>query len=1020
MSFLPISTTNPATLGFTAIANTAMPPSAFWNFPAPRKTNTFWSNLISSQGTGDQNVATYPYLYGTQTSYLEIGYNDNKSSSTGGYNDGQSKVLRAKTTIPFTARKVMSQNVFGVEYLYTTATASQELKTWFISGQAFTTLKYLNLTPRIEVDGALLRVNNNTSTILSTTFTGQNFELEFNNGQIWNIYTPVPISFNVLNTPNWAIEFTAVYNNIIKICYLSKISDSTGLNASRKAVMDIYGNTDTYVIGGNIDNTTFSGNTANFQISWQKVGTSPLLMLTVPHHESTIQSPNYKNVSLRSMKGIQKAIEGDSWLFVESLTTKYLNYNTLNPSDIPAIQTALTTDYTFVPNSDTDTYFGYKELQKLAQIAVIANQIGDTTKRNFAVATLKSKINIWLNATNPNPMKYDTSYGGFVSTDSQANSGAAFGSGAYNDHHFHYGYILQAAAVVTEYDPTWATATVKDKLNLYARDIFNPSTSDTYFPQFRSKDWYSGHAWAGGTFVYGDVNNQESTSEDINGMYGMYCWFKASGQTVMADLARLALKLSQKAAQRYWHIPDTLVYDGIFAANLMVGILWATKADYATFFGAYDEYIHGIQMIPFTPVSEETYPNSTYNANHWNFLNTRIINRTFAIATEQLVSGSGYSGSNGSFVVGTDTFTIANNVQVTGGNGTGLLVNMNINMTQGGKIWEVYVVGTAQGTGYSNLDQVSVVSPSGGLTGGSGGNFKVRTKADDGWLGLLYKQRAYTNPNDAWTKINTLSNFDNGDSKTASLAYVAQYRTGASLSSPAVTLGTVSQTNAVINWSSVAGATAYELQVSLAADPTFTSPVFSNLSFTSLAQTVGSLVANTAYIYRIRAKDATPIYSTYTTGNFTTTANSMKTLILDAFGSQNTQIIIGTGSGPYYQTIEPFRVNLGDFVTNSYFDNSSNGGSYYIQNHTGKVCTLESVKAYINQGTTTASSQIIFKNNGVAFLTYTIPANSTIAEYILPIPATVTFNNPKNKITIEIIGNEPSIDFETFITLKYT
>jgi endo-1,3(4)-beta-glucanase len=779
MAFSPISTTNPNALGFANSVNNAMPPSSFWGFGVPRKTNTFWGNTVTNDpgSNGDQNIGTYPYLYKCQPLFLEIGHSENRSSSATNFNDGQTLSLKAKATVSFTTRKLSSQNVFGAEYLYTTATAGQEMRTWFISGQAFTTLKYANLTPVIEIGGAILRVNNITGGAITTmTFTGNNFELEFNNGQIWNLYTPTSVSFNVTSSSSWQLQFTGVYNDIIKICYLSKTSDPVGLNASRKVVMDLYGPTNSYVIGGSIDNTTFSGNTANFVINWTKVGTAPLLMLTVKHHEETIQTPNYKNYNIQGMKGMQKAIEGGSWTFVEQLTTKYINYEPFNIADIPAIQTALDSDYTFVPNSDTDTYFGYKELQKLADIAKVANQLGDTVKKNYALNTLKNKINLWLNQANPNVMKYDTSYGGFTSTDALSSPYAMFGSGTYNDHHFHYGYILQSAAVLAELDPTWATATIKDKMDLYARDIFNPSTADTFFPQFRSKDFYSGHAWAGGLSNFGDVNNQESTSEDVNGMYGLYCWFKATGRTQMADLARLAITLSQRAARRYWHIENADIYQGAFLPNLIVGILWVTKIDFATFFGANEEYIHGIQMIPFTPLSKETFSNSTYNATHWNYIETNILNRTFANGYEQLVGGTGYSGANGGYTAGTDTFTIANNVQVTGGTGTGLLVNMNINMTQGGKIWEVFIVGSSKGTGYTHLDQVSLVSGTGGLTGGSGANFKIRTKADDGWLGLLYKQRAFTDSNDAWAKINTLPSFDNGDSKTASLAFVSQYR----------------------------------------------------------------------------------------------------------------------------------------------------------------------------------------------------------------------------------------------------
>jgi len=47
------------------------------------------------------------------------------------------------------------------------------------------------------------------------------------------------------------------------------------------------------------------------------------------------------------------------------------------------------------------------------------------------------------------------------------------------------------------------------------------------------------------------------------------------------------------------------VYPTVFSQNSIVGILWSDKADYATFFGLQVEYIHCIQMMPFTPISEE-------------------------------------------------------------------------------------------------------------------------------------------------------------------------------------------------------------------------------------------------------------------------------------------------------------------------------------------------------------------------------------------------------------------------------
>ena len=42
----------------------------------------------------------------------------------------------------------------------------------------------------------------------------------------------------------------------------------------------------------------------------------------------------------------------------------------------------------------------------------------------------------------------------------------------------------------------------------------------------------------------------------------------------------------------------------------VVGILWSSKVDHATWFGANLEFIHCIQMLPFTPISEELLPSS--------------------------------------------------------------------------------------------------------------------------------------------------------------------------------------------------------------------------------------------------------------------------------------------------------------------------------------------------------------------------------------------------------------------------
>ena len=61
-----------------------------------------------------------------------------------------------------------------------------------------------------------------------------------------------------------------------------------------------------------------------------------------------------------------------------------------------------------------------------------------------------------------------------------------FGNAFYNDHHFHYGYHIYAAAVVAKHRPEWGREYFQRVL-LYIRDIANPSPEDKNFPAFRQK-----------------------------------------------------------------------------------------------------------------------------------------------------------------------------------------------------------------------------------------------------------------------------------------------------------------------------------------------------------------------------------------------------------------------------------------------------------------------------------------------------------------------------------------------------
>jgi endo-1,3(4)-beta-glucanase len=100
---------------------------------------------------------------------------------------------------------------------------------------------------------------------------------------------------------------------------------------------------------------------------------------------------------------------------------------------------------------------------------------------------------------------FAAAWGGIVSSASYktGDAGVDFGNTYYNDHHFHYGYHILAAATIGRLDPEWAKAN-EAYVDLLVRDVANPSGEDKLFPMWRNFDWYHGHSWAHGLYAAAD------------------------------------------------------------------------------------------------------------------------------------------------------------------------------------------------------------------------------------------------------------------------------------------------------------------------------------------------------------------------------------------------------------------------------------------------------------------------------------------------------------------------------------
>ena len=246
----------------------------------------------------------------------------------------------------------------------------------------------------------------------------------------------------------------------------------------------------------------------------------------------------------------------------------------------------------------SDTYFGGKQLARLAGLLALARSLDDEDLDAQAADRLATEIAPWVDADGC----LDRASQCFVYDDALrtvVGKEASFGAEDGNDHHFHYGYFLFAAAVLATERPE-LVETLRPVMDALAADIAG-GAGDT-LPTLRVFDPYRGHSWASGTAPFTDGNNQESTSEAVAAWNGLALWADATGDASLRDTAVWLLSSEADAARTLWLEPDRLP-DAY--AHTMVSLTWSDKRDYATWFSSEPSAILGIQAVPLGPVALE-------------------------------------------------------------------------------------------------------------------------------------------------------------------------------------------------------------------------------------------------------------------------------------------------------------------------------------------------------------------------------------------------------------------------------
>ncbi len=245
-----------------------------------------------------------------------------------------------------------------------------------------------------------------------------------------------------------------------------------------------------------------------------------------------------------------------------------------------------------------DTYWAGKSLGRVANLAWMAHQLGDEDATADLVHALEAELTDWFDGRAPNHFYYDATWHTLIGFPAGYQSGTEL-----NDHHFHYGYFLAAAAAIAALDPAFGIQRRWGAMiDMLAKDVANTDAADERFPRLRFFDPYAGHSWASGPAMFDDGNNEESSSEDMNFSASLALWGMVTGDVKARDLGLFLYETTASAIESYWFDVDHDVFPPGYG-HPVAGIVWGDGAQFATWWDPSPVYVHGINMLPFTGAS---------------------------------------------------------------------------------------------------------------------------------------------------------------------------------------------------------------------------------------------------------------------------------------------------------------------------------------------------------------------------------------------------------------------------------
>jgi endoglucanase Acf2 len=568
------------------------------NVTAKVPTNDWWTSLVWKVYPTHASEDMYPHPLSllAKSNGLGISYPTSLfvTSDNVSYHYSYAEDMTAGTVGLNAAPTDVKVDGFS-EWTVTAEWASYALKATFGHGLPFVYLNKGSSDALITLNGTPTNVTNNGSSVQLTV-----------NGHTYGIFGPTGST--------WTINGTLLQSSLNGKSYYSiaVLPDSSAATFNDFKTYAFSFVTDTKVSWSY--NQATSQVVTNYNLTTvPQEGSQTGTLFAIYRHEWLYSPSVNTSYTYNSPRGLMKVVRGNSF-------NTTMTYNGILPW-MPQPKAGFGAATTSTLNTDVnqlyglndagrmnisgtpDTYWTGKGLGRAAQIAPLAEELGNTTARDSFITTLKTKLQDWFSAPDgktQNLFYYEPNWGSLIGYP------ASYGSDTdLNDHYFHYGYFVKAAATVALYDPTWASSSNwGGMVEMLIKDADNwDTTADPRFPFARNFDAYAGHSWASGDQPFAAGNNEESSSEALNFASGVIMWGTATGNNTIRDFGIYLYTTEVTAVQQYWFDVDQQVFPHPNFIHNVVGQVWGDGGAYATWWTGNPEDIHGINFLPITAAS---------------------------------------------------------------------------------------------------------------------------------------------------------------------------------------------------------------------------------------------------------------------------------------------------------------------------------------------------------------------------------------------------------------------------------